>query len=490
MDPLAFFKTVSSVRAGLTPTASITAQTALLPNNINIGGSLSVAGEVTNNVTGALSLRAYDDTGLYAASTLTIGNPLPAPLTTKPILEQQVTSLNLAGATFGTVSSGYSLKINGYIQPPATGTYLFRTTYRDGASLVIATRKLFDSWIYAGTVQQSVGTITLYQNVWSQFAMEHTVAPSGSEKLLVEWCNPGGTYTTLQNGTFSFAYDMKEVPPSFLGTTYIYGKANFSDTAVMTAGASLPNATYFSGNTSELTNDAAFLKAGGTVTASALTVAGTGSLTNLIGGVGSLSTLAVGNIGSISTLTANLMASSIAAAFSARFYLSTAWSITSTGWQYLPNTFSIANDVPPNLNAIVASTSSTSSIVFNTSNSTVVVPQSGLYHFNIFGLGLPSSSSTGSELRLHTFSSPAWPAAGQAAKTYGVTAGSANSLAGSTQSILSTGVYSNATGENFCSWQGALCAGTAVVPLFFCLGTGTVGIAGIYIQVHMDHAFY
>lgn len=284
MDPLAFLNTVSSVRAGLPSNATITAQTALLPGNINIGGSLSVAGEVTNNVTGALSLRAYDDTGLYAASTLTIGNPLPAPMTTKPILEQQITSLSLATATFGTVSSGYSLKINGYIQPPATGTYLFRTTYRDGASLVIATRKLLDSWLYAGTLQQSVGTITLYQNVWSQFAMEHTVTLNGSEKLLVEWCNPGGTYTTLQNGSFTFAYDMKEVPSSFLGTTYVYGKANFSDMAVMTAGANLPNATYFSGNTSELANDAAFLKANGTFT---------GLITT---GVGSISTLAASTI--------------------------------------------------------------------------------------------------------------------------------------------------------------------------------------------------
>jgi hypothetical protein len=133
-----------------------------------------------------------------------------------------------------------------------------------------------DSWLYAGTLQQSVGTITLYQNVWSQFAMEHTVSPSGSEKLLVEWCNPGGTYTTLQNGTFSFAYDMKEVPPSFLGTTYVYGKANFSDTVNLTAGASLPNATYFSGNTSELNNDVGYLKSGfSSLSGTTLTIAGT-----------------------------------------------------------------------------------------------------------------------------------------------------------------------------------------------------------------------
>ena len=190
--------------------------------------------------------------------------------------------------TFNNISAGCSLRINGYIQPTTTGTYLFRTTYRDGVSLYLASRKLVDSWLYQGTVQQSVGTLTMYQNVWYNFAIKHAAATS-SERLLVEWSNPGGTYTTLQHGTgsFVFAYDMKEIPGSLMGTSYVYGRANFADIANLSAGAILPNASFFSGNTSELNNDVGYLKSGfsslsgtsltisGTVTAGALAFAGT-----------------------------------------------------------------------------------------------------------------------------------------------------------------------------------------------------------------------
>ena len=288
MDPLAIVKKASSQRAGLLSVGTISSPNTTLPGNVAVVGSLSVAGEITNNVTGALSLRVFDDTGLYALRTLTAGNPLPTPLSSKPLLEQQISSLNLTNATFGTVSAGYSLKINGYVQPPATGTYLFRTTYRDGVSLYIATRKLVDSWTYQGSIQQSVGTLTMYQNVWYNFAIEHAAA-SSAERLLVEWSNPGGTYTTLQHstGTFTFAYDMKEIPGSLMGTSYVYGRANFADVANLSAGAILPNASFFSGNTSELNNDVGYLKSGfsslsgtsltisGTVTAGALAFAGT-----------------------------------------------------------------------------------------------------------------------------------------------------------------------------------------------------------------------
>ena len=277
MDPLAIVKKASSQRAGLLSAGTISSPNTTLPGNVAVVGSLSVAGEITNNVTGALSLRVFDDTGLYALRTLTAGNPLPTPLSSKPVLEQQLSTLNLTNATFGTISAGYSLKINGYVQPPSTGTYLFRTTYRDGVSLYIATKKLVDSWTYQGTVQQSVGTLTMYQNVWYNFAVEHAAA-SSAERLLVEWSNPGGTYTTLQHGTgtFTFAYDMKEIPGSLMGTSYVYGRANFADVANLSAGAILPNASFFSGNTSELNNDVGYLKSGfSSLSGTSLTIAGT-----------------------------------------------------------------------------------------------------------------------------------------------------------------------------------------------------------------------
>ena len=282
MDPLAIYSKISNLRAGLTPTASVTSTVTTLVGNVNVSSNLSIAGEVSNNVLGALSMRAYDDTGLYSAATLTAGTTLPPPFTTKPIMEQQVTSLNLTSAQFGTTSAGYSLKINGYVLPPATGTYLFRATYRDGLSMYVASQKLVDSWIYQGTVQQAVGTLTMYSNIWAAFALEHTAA--SSERLLIEWANPGGSYTTLNSSSFTFAYDMKEVPPSLMGSSYFYGRTNFADTANLIKGAYLPNATSFTGNTSELTNDAVFLKSTGTFTG--LIASGVGSISTLSSTVG------------------------------------------------------------------------------------------------------------------------------------------------------------------------------------------------------------
>ena len=255
--------------------STITGSVLSISQNADVGGSLTVGGIVTNNVTGSLTMRVYDDSGLYVLSTLTAGSPLRAPFTTRPLLEQQVGTLSLTNATYGSLTA-YSLRITGYIQPPATGTYLIRSTYRDGLSLYVSQQKLVDSWVYSGSTVQSVGTLTLYKNVWYGFAAEHAAASSSAESLLIEWSNPGGTYTTMTNGSFTFAYDMKEVPTSLIGTMYTYGHANFQDVAYLNAGAYLPNATLFSGNTSELNNDAGFFKnTSGTVSGNALNISGT-----------------------------------------------------------------------------------------------------------------------------------------------------------------------------------------------------------------------
>jgi hypothetical protein len=269
---------------------------------LSISQNATVGGIVTNNVTGSLTMRVYDDSGLYALGTLTAGSPLRAPFTTRPLLEQQVGTLSLTNATYSTLTA-YSLRITGYIQPPATGTYLIRSTYRDGLSLYVSQQKLVDSWVYSGSAVQSVGTLTLYKNVWYGFAAEHAAASSSAESLLIEWSNPGGTYTTMTNGSFTFAYDMKEVPTSLMGTSYTYGHANFQDVAYLNAGAYLPNATLFSGNTSELNNDAGFFKntsetvsgnalnISGTISAVALTFTGTtaGTILQLVNSIATLS---------------------------------------------------------------------------------------------------------------------------------------------------------------------------------------------------------
>ena len=87
---------------------------------------------------------------------------------------------------------------------------------------------------------------------------------------------------TLSN-SFQFAYDFKEVSAVSFGSIYINGTSDFSDTAAFENGISLPNISYFSGNSSELNNDALFLKSSGM---NYLNVAGSltiGSSSNLIG---------------------------------------------------------------------------------------------------------------------------------------------------------------------------------------------------------------
>ena len=266
-------------------------------NPLDVVGNISSSGIISNNVVGSLVLRVFNDSGVYAATTLTAGQALPAPFLTRPVLDQQVGTVSLSMATFGTNVSAYSARLAGYIMPPATGTYLFRATGQDGLTLYVSTLKLTDSWLYSGSATQQVGTITMTSGVWSSFLVEHSTSSTLTERLLVEWSsNAGATYQTLTHGTtsgtFRFAYDMKEVPQSLQGTQYIAGKQFCNDLVTMSAGASLPNASYFSGKISELVND------------SSLTSGGSGVATSVVGsllmrvfdetGVYSMSSLTVG----------------------------------------------------------------------------------------------------------------------------------------------------------------------------------------------------
>ena len=266
-------------------------------------GNLTSSGVISNNVNSALIMRVFDETGVYAGiGSLTSGNFLPAPYLSKPISDTQLTSLNLTNTAFGTITGGYSLRIAGYVQPPATGTYLFRATYQEGLTLFLDTKKLVDSWKYTGGTSVAYGTLTMYQNVWSPLVVEHAAATSG-ERLLIEWSsNAGTTFTTLAAGTtsttFLFGYDVREAPATVMGTSYLFGKANYSDLGIFNAGVSLPNTSYFSGNSSELNNDAGYIKSYGTLTGTSLVVFGNGSIAgNLM--LGTTSTL-TGQVASFS----------------------------------------------------------------------------------------------------------------------------------------------------------------------------------------------
>lgn len=246
------------------PNASLDVSGTILGTALSVTGNVSYNGILNNNVTGNLFARFYDESGIYNNIALVAGNALPSAFLTRPTLDTQLSSINLANYVPGTLSSKYSARITGFVQPPSTGTYLFRVTAQEGYALYIAGQRLAYDWTYGGSVTSTVGTITMYAGLWSPIFVE-TVCASAGQKLLIEFsANAGTLYNTLTHGTgpssFRFAYEYKEVPPVTFGGIYVNGVADFADTAVFENGVSLPNTSYFSGNMSELNNDGGYLK--------------------------------------------------------------------------------------------------------------------------------------------------------------------------------------------------------------------------------------
>lgn len=242
--------------------------------DLTVGRNLAASGVVSNNVIGSLLLRGYDESFTYANTVATVGQSLPAAFLSHAIVQQQVATLSFTNLALGSLTYGYSTRISGYVNPPSTGTYTMRLTYKDGASLWIGTHRLVSSWTFAGSATATVASpVTLYQNMWQPILVEHACG-SATERLLLEYSTNGGTsYTTMAHATdgsnFMFAYDLYENAPSVQGTTYFCGKPVFNDLALFTAGEGLPNAALFTGKTSELLNDAGFITSQFT-TASAL----------------------------------------------------------------------------------------------------------------------------------------------------------------------------------------------------------------------------
>ena len=314
MSDLSLRSQLGSFHANVISIASVTGTNTSLPGNLNIQGSANVVGSLTaatasitgslmvagTNVTGgglsdyqygSLNMRVFDDTSVYARATLTSGGPLPVPFLSRPVGDTPFSTLSFSQATFGTSVSAYSARVSGYVNPPYSGTYLFRTTFQDGATLYIGLQKLCDSWTYVGSTLQSVGTITLAQNVWQPLVLEHAASSTLTERLLLEFStNSGSVYSTLAHGTasnqFQMAYNVKETPTALQGSSYNSGRAYFADVASFNSALTLPNATSFSGRTSELRNDAGFLLSGSitgnisaTGTLSVASASITGSLT-------------------------------------------------------------------------------------------------------------------------------------------------------------------------------------------------------------------
>ena len=420
------FSDLVTMTAGASlPNASVfTGRTSELTNDAGFGAGGS-GGSVANNVVGSLLMRVFDDSVVYADTTLAGGGPLPAPFLSRPVQDVPVGTLSLSSALYGTNVSAFSARICGYINPPATGTFLFRTTYQDGATLYVASQKLVDSWTYAGSQLQTVGTITLTQGVWSSFVLEHTTAGTATEKMLVECsANAGTLYSTLAHGTasgmFQFAYNLQEFPAAQLGTSYAFGRVYFGDTARMGTGMILPNANYFSGNTSELNNDAGYMKQ-----------------------------------------------LSAANAFQGRFYSASAFTTSNSTWTCPSSGIAVATNSIPSINANVGTSMNSSALTYNQSLPGIYLPVTGLWHMT----GYFQISQTALEMRWTVMSMPAFQ--GNAAQNFGSTAYS------NTAAVLALSGFVSGTSENGLSASAILPAGTVIQPWVIATSGGSTTFYGV-----------
>ncbi len=270
---------------------NITAAATLAGSCLNITGAYaSLSNLLVNNVFGSLIWRGYDESGAYKLTTATTNQPLPGAFLSRAIASTQVSVLDFTSATVGSLSSQYSVRISGYVQPPVSGLYTFRFTYKDGVSVWIGPDKLLDSWTFLNTPSTTTSSLIMKESMWTPIIIEHACAV-GNERLLIEYSTNGTSYVTLQHvsdgSNFRFAYDLYDVPPSVLGTTYNAGKSFFLDESIFSAGISLSNALLFSGNTSELSNDAGFLTSTpATLSGQAMYVASFASISGTIAGSG------------------------------------------------------------------------------------------------------------------------------------------------------------------------------------------------------------
>ena len=183
---------------------------------------------------------------------------------------------------------------------------------------------------------------------------------------------------------------------------------------------------------------------------------------------------------------------------SGRFYLTSNWAL-SNGWNFLPGgSIGLAQDVPVSINATVASTNSSSQITFNSSNSHLYYPYAGKIRINAWASSNATiSTSNGYEFRICTFASPAWPATGQAAKTYGTIGqsndssnGGANGLANYAQSRLKQANFVSYGLESGIEWDGIVSAGTEIAILVYSSGSNgnmTFPGTGLYFDTGYDY---
>ena len=367
---------------GVSRASQLVAATYSGATNTTLPGNLTVQGVLSNNVSGSLLLRAYDETGVFSAVTNVTGNPLPAAFSGRPVSALQTSSINYTNTTFSGLNQGYSLRISGYVKPPATGTMTFRMTCQDGGRLFVGLGKLLNTWTFLSTPYVGTASVAMTAGAWTPFTLEHS-ASTANEKLLLEYSLDGTTFNTFAHGTlslqFQFMYDSAEAGPSQLGTNYVTGKAYHNDIAYFNQGLSLPNAALLTGKVSELANDVGFVTPQGTVTGTALNI--TGQYASVTGNL-VVSTLIANSASLSGTLSAisNLISSSALP--------SAVWTIA--GGSSLPGNAAIR--VPSSYYTLYSQTGNGGSTLMN-GGGYVTFPIKGIYYINFHFLLSSTTSS-------------------------------------------------------------------------------------------------
>ena len=189
--------------------------------------TFNITGGVLQNVIpGYLSMKVYDDTGRQAPGAI-----LSEGFLGKAVATQLISSINLTNPSLS-VSSRYSVRIVGFLQAPATASYVFRITAQDGVRLSIDGAKLVDRWATAASPVANTATMSMFANNWYAITIEHAAAQT-SERLLLEYSTDGTTFKTMAHASdlsnFVFSYDLQESPGTRAGSLRIDGPSVFND---------------------------------------------------------------------------------------------------------------------------------------------------------------------------------------------------------------------------------------------------------------------
>ncbi len=264
---------------------------------------------------------------------------------------------------------------------------------------------------------------------------------------------------------------------STVGTFLSLQNQTYTDsvTAASTTAAGTFSATYLGVPTLAATNTAVTTSTASTLTIAGPPIAGTNeTLTNAY---------------ALNVLTGNsfingLPYMSVSKTFSGRWFNNGAYT-PPQGWNYLTGaSIALAADIPPSINATVGSINTATALNYNNTTALVFLPVGGVWSFNWFAYSVGGlTGSNGYELRLCTFSAPAWPTV-SAAKSYGSgqTATQLSIVIGAT---LTTGVFVVGN-ESSISYTGTFPPATLIAPLIYSSnGAPSFGTSSLYIEAKL-----